>query len=187
MSTDWRRLWALALMLAIPPFVGGPLVSVAGASPVCTAAPSGLTSWYPADGNANDIVGGQHGVLQNGAGFAAGEVGQTFDLNEIDQFVRVPNSSALSFTGSFTIDAWVLLRSYPPEFAPVVSKWNDLGFVNLRSYFLAVIPSGKLRFDVSTNGGFLGVANSRLIISAATVPLNAFTHVAGVFDGAPRP
>lgn len=56
MRTDRRLLSALGFMLAAFSFVGGPLVSVAGASAVCAPAPSGLTSWYPADGNANDTA-----------------------------------------------------------------------------------------------------------------------------------
>jgi len=33
----------------------------------CLPAPAGLISWWPGDGNANDIFGTNHGTLQGGA------------------------------------------------------------------------------------------------------------------------
>src|SRR5207245_1589335 len=42
-------------------------------APVC-AVPFGLVSWWPGDGNANDVVDGNNGTLLNGAAFGAGEV-----------------------------------------------------------------------------------------------------------------
>jgi len=154
----------------------------------CITAPSGMTNWWPADGNAFDIIGGEHGSLQGGATFAPGEVAQAFSLDGSNDFVLVPNdpAAAFNFTGSFSIDAWIFLKAAPPQFAPVVSKWNDIPFGNdKRNYFLAVEPFAgalRLRFDVSADGKFLG-GHSALIFSADTIPLNTWTHVAGVFDG----
>lgn len=42
-----------------------------------------MVSWWPGDGNANDIIGGNHGTLQNGANFASGMVGQAFSFSGI--------------------------------------------------------------------------------------------------------
>ena len=41
----------------------------------CVAAPSGLVSWWPGDGNPTDIQNGNDGTLVNGATFATGLVG----------------------------------------------------------------------------------------------------------------
>ena len=46
----------------------------------CVAAPSGMVSWWPGDGNADDIVDGSPGTLQGGATFAPGMVGQAFSF-----------------------------------------------------------------------------------------------------------
>jgi hypothetical protein len=154
----------------------------------CVTAPTGLTNWWPADGNAFDIIGGEHGTLQGGATFDAGEVVQAFSLDGVNDYVLVPNDPAASFNfaGSFSIDAWINLKSAPPEFAPIVSKWNDIPFGNdQRSYFLAVQPFGgalRVRFDVSADGQFLG-GHSSARVSADTIPLNTWTHVAATFDG----
>ena len=153
----------------------------------CVTAPSGMTDWWPADGNAFDIIGGQHGALQGGATFDTGKVAQAFSLDGSNDYVLVPNNpaAAFNFAGSFSIDAWIFLKSAPPEFAPIVSKWNDIPFGNEnRSYFFAVqnISGLRLRFDVSQDGHFLG-GHSSLVISADLVPLNTWSHVAAVFDG----
>lgn len=152
----------------------------------CVTPPSGMTNWWPADDNTFDIIGGEHGSLQGGATFDTGRVARAFSLDGTNDFVRVPNdpSAAFNFTGSFTIDAWIFLKANPAEFAPIVSKWNDIG-VHQRNYFLAVQVFGgarRLRFDVSGDGLFLG-GHSSIIYSADTIPLNTWTHVAGVFNG----
>src|ERR1051326_5483155 len=73
-------------------------------TPTCVTPPSGMLGWWPGDGNANDISGqGKNGMLVNGTGFAAGEIGQAFSFNGVNQNVHV-NSSA-SIRGASTITA----------------------------------------------------------------------------------
>ena len=77
---------------------------------VCTQPPASLVSWWPGDGNADDIWGGNNGTLQNGVSFVAGEVGQAFHFDSAStQFVEIPNSNNLNFerTDPFSIDAWI--------------------------------------------------------------------------------
>src|ERR1035441_4043617 len=59
----------------------------AGAKTNCTAAPSGLVSWWPGDGFALDVAGTNNGTLQGGAAYSAGEVGQAFSLDGTNGFV----------------------------------------------------------------------------------------------------
>jgi Concanavalin A-like lectin/glucanases superfamily len=165
------------------------LAPTSATADTCVFPPAGMTNWWPTDGNAFDIIGGNDGTLQGNAGFAAGMVAQAFNLDGAGDFVLVPNdpAAAFNFHGSFTIDAWVLLNSAPPQFAPIVSKWNDIG-VNHRGYFLAidtrVLNDGvpRLRFDVSQDGLFVG-GHSSIRLSNVVFPLNIWTHVAAVFNG----
>ena len=46
----------------------------------CIAPPTGLVSWWPGDGNTNDIQGSNIGTLMGSATYAAGLVGQAFIL-----------------------------------------------------------------------------------------------------------
>lgn len=143
----------------------------------CAPQPSGLVAWYPGDGNADDITANaNNGTLQGGATFAAGMVQQAFSFNGTSAFVSAPSSPANSLTGSFTIDAWVRVSAYSSVFTPIVSKWNDVTSQN-RSYFLALNGNGNLQLTVSPDRFSFTSA-----VSGSPVPLNQFTHVAGVFN-----
>src|SRR5262249_36196748 len=50
----------------------------AGKCKPCVTPPPNMVSWWPGDGNANDIQDGNNGTLQGGATFAPGEVRQAF-------------------------------------------------------------------------------------------------------------
>ena len=88
----------------------------------------GIVSWWPGEGNADDIVGGNHGALKNGATFAPGIVGQAFsfpttsttgvDVFEVarirqlfppDPRVEISRDASLKLMGPLTVAAWVLL------------------------------------------------------------------------------
>src|SRR6185295_10275127 len=47
----------------------------------CVAPPPQMVAWYPADGNALDIQGGNNGGLRGNVTFASGEVGQSFQFD----------------------------------------------------------------------------------------------------------
>jgi len=71
----------------------------------CVQPPGNLLSWWPGDGNADDIKGGNDGSLQNGATFAPGMVAQAFFFDGIDDHVVIGNLGAAPTQG--TIDFWV--------------------------------------------------------------------------------
>ena len=70
----------------------------------CVPAPAGLVSWWPGDGNADDIAGTHDGTLHNGATFAAGLVAQAFQFDGVDDYVDVGPGFDLD---AMTLDAWV--------------------------------------------------------------------------------
>src|SRR5207248_1929649 len=77
-------------------------------SPSCLYAANGLVAWWTGDGNAEDIVGGHNGTLENGVAFAEGKVEKAFALDGVDDYVNVPYNPILDpGTNSFTIQAWV--------------------------------------------------------------------------------
>src|SRR6266567_3096859 len=84
----------------------------------CAPPPSGLVMWLPGDGNANDIVSGNNGSLQNGASFAPGKVGQALSLDGVNDFVTFPVIFSVVPTGNHprTVDFW--FNANPSQVAP---------------------------------------------------------------------
>ncbi len=76
----------------------------------CTPAPSGLVSWWPGEGNGNDIAGGNNGTLKGNTTFAPGEVNQAFVFDGNGDGVVVGNPTNLQLQ-NFTIEAWVKRNS----------------------------------------------------------------------------
>src|SRR5437016_9411593 len=131
----------------------------------CVSPPSGLVSWWPGGGNANDIVGSNSGVLEGGVSFVTGEVGPAFSFNGVDGDVRVPNSSSLSFgqADSFSIDYWVSATSVPPaaanSLAAAMYVLDKQAQGNLPGYQSAILVNGSDTFFVPDG------VNSVLIVS----------------------
>lgn len=72
----------------------------------CTPPPDGLISWWPGDGNANDIIGSNNGALVGGATFTAGEVGQAFSFDGIDDIVLAPATGFPTGAAPRTVAFW---------------------------------------------------------------------------------
>ena len=76
----------------------------------CVEPPAGLISWWPGDGNADDIIGGHDGTPVNGAGFAPGFVAEAFSFDGVgggrNDRVDLP-SEALNGLSDFTVDLWI--------------------------------------------------------------------------------
>ena len=89
----------------------------AGKCPIeeaCVPPPSGLVGWWPGEGNANDVIGGNNGILEGGATFTPGIVGQGFRLDGTNSYVQIPDAEALKPT-NVTVEAWVWLDPSLPS------------------------------------------------------------------------
>ncbi|MCW5555650.1 MAG: S8 family serine peptidase [Verrucomicrobiae bacterium] len=72
----------------------------------------GIVSWWPGDGNASDVVDGNHGTLVGSAAYGPGIVGTAFVLNG-QRGSGVPVGLATNLQSpDFTIEAWIK-RSSP--------------------------------------------------------------------------
>lgn len=119
--------------------------------PPCAAAPSGLISWWPAEGNGNDETGFNNGVLENGASFGSGEVGQAFSFNGVSQYVEIPDSPTLR-PASVTVECWFNASAITYEGNTVMSKpVGSAGFDSFKIW----LANGNLNgcAGTSTNGG----------------------------------
>jgi Immunoglobulin I-set domain. len=94
------------------------LFALNASAQTCASPPSGLIGWWPAEGDGQDLAGGNNGNLVNGASFATGTVGQGFQFDGNHAAVVVSNSPAYHVQ-DFTIEAWIqrasttIASSYP--------------------------------------------------------------------------
>jgi hypothetical protein len=150
--------------------------------------PSGLVSWWPAEGNANDIYGSNHGTL-NGASFASGKVGQAFSFSPratSGDSVLVLNDASLN-PSAITVDAWFYANSIS-DGDPIVEKTGWIIVTNGGvlagldyGYKLGIRDDGKVYFTVyiQESGGSAGFRSS----PGASVSTGLWYHVAGTYDG----
>ena len=137
--------------------------------------PSGLVAWWPGDGNAADIIGAHHGLLQNGATFATGFVGEAFLLKAAsDASVRVPDNPALDPT-NITISAWVKPSSYPTAGCVVVRKQGG----DTTMQYLLQLGDGATAGVPHFNCGITAYQP----VGPTPLPLNQWSHIVGTYDG----
>ncbi|MGA2786622.1 MAG: LamG-like jellyroll fold domain-containing protein [Verrucomicrobiota bacterium] len=140
----------------------------------CVPAPSGLTGWWPAEGNANDSVGGNSGTLVNSVSFTTGEVSQAFLFDGVSSYVSIPDSPSLdSFTTSITIETWIKVNQTTANsnWKGIVTKGNSSWRLQGRAGAKTVVFSAN---GVSPNVDLYGSRN---------VNDGQWHHVAGVYDG----
>jgi hypothetical protein len=132
-------------------------------------APAGLVGWWRAENNAQDSAGTNHGVLRNGAGFAAGRVGQAFALDGTDDCIEIPDAPALRPV-SVTLEAWVAFDVIS-GLQVLLTKPQGQGVGQSESYAL------QLEFG-TLKGAVRGIA-----LSAPFTPVaGRWHHLAYTFD-----
>ncbi len=126
-----------------------------GSPAACVPPPSGMVGWWPGDGNAMDVVGGNNGTLQGGATYGTGEVGQAFSFNGTG-YASVPHSPLWDFNANdFTIELWANFNS--------VGGWetfvaDDNGSGNNPKWFFSIGYDGAgLAFCKNNYGSVTGL------------------------------
>ena len=128
-----------------------------------------MISWWPGEGNANDIYGIFPGTLIGGTTFASGKVGQAFSLDGVNDYF---NTSYNPTHPDITIDAWVKPNSVSSG-SITVYAWMD----GLYAYSdILYIVNGKLRFYMWDGG-------PKTVESITTLVPGNWYHVAGTWFG----
>jgi hypothetical protein len=78
----------------------------------CDPVPSGIVSWWPAEGSTNDFVGTNNGVLAGTAGYTNGYVGQAFNFLATGDGVSTPTGGFPTGTNNRTMECWVYINSF---------------------------------------------------------------------------
>lgn len=145
----------------------------------CIEPPQGVSAWWPADGTADDAVGTNNGVMQNGATFVPGLSDQAFSLDGIDDYVSVADVPELNPTEAITVSVWVNRTAIVGFADPIVKKAGMVGGSQLRGYALEFSSSNPIDviFWVYLDG--LGWSRNE----QAHIPFGEWTHISGVYDG----
>ena len=179
----YRRALSASEIQAI--YAAGSAGKCVPATSTCVTPPSGVVGWWPAEGNPNDAVSGNHGTLQGGVTFAPGKVGQGFRLDGTNSYVQIADSAALK-PANVTVESWVWLDSNitTPRVEYLIFKKNSWDFL-FEGYSLLKEsrPNGdgtytdRFSFVVSSGG------NQVITYSTTAVQRGVWYHVAGTYDG----
>ncbi len=137
----------------------------------CTPPPSGLVSWWPGEGNGNDIAGGNNGTLKGNATFGAGKVNEAFVFDGNGDGVVVGNPTNLRLQ-NFTVEAWVK-RGSTNQASLNVGGGVVFGYGHA-GYSLFIGDNGTI---------FLGSIEVSFVQSVQKVTDTAFHHVAVTKNG----
>lgn len=138
----------------------------------CSSLPSGAVGWWKAEGNANDVLEANNGVIHNGATFSTGLVGQAFSFDGTDDYVSVNRSIQDNFTIEFWLNTTQVVGTDSGQWyegrglvdAEVRTVTNDFG-VTLRNgkvLFGVGNPDVTIRSGVVADGNWHHVAATRL-------------------------
>jgi len=143
---------------------------------------SGMVSWWPGEGDANDIVGTNNGALQNGLDFAEGEVGKAFNYTSNTMDVRVPASDSIDVGNGagFTVELWVNPTAAPLNGNAPLVEWNDDTYWGVHLAVNYNGEPGNLYANVVDDGGGWHFINS----GGGALTSNIWQHVALTYDKA---
>ncbi|MFH1725559.1 MAG: LamG-like jellyroll fold domain-containing protein, partial [Elusimicrobiota bacterium] len=139
--------------------------------PDCAEPPSGLVSWWPANGDAGDIWGSDDGAPANGAAFAQGKVGQAFSLDGDDDYIETGQTFADD--QSHTISAWVYWRGDTSWAHQEVVGWWDP----------SVLPWQHRMFLGPAKGSHVLRYGDDWQDTGAVLPMNRWTFLSATYDG----
>ena len=145
------------------------------------ADPLGITAGYAFDETsgttAADASGhGITGTLTNGPTFTPGKNGNAVTLDGVNDYVNLGNPTALQFTGSMTVGAWVYASAFPADDAAVVSK-RAAGEVGFQLDITKDTGPRTIGFKLTDSTG-----GQMLRYGATTLQLNTWYYITGVYN-----
>jgi len=171
----------IAALLALTCVV---LAIPSGVSAACVNPPPGLASWWPGEGNANDVIGGNPGIVSGGISFTAGAVGQAFRFDGTSGSIMVPASTNLNVGAGpgFTVECWIKPADLTP-LHPIV-EWNDGARLGVHFYHSTAWCgdhfAGNLLANITDTGGNYHPLSS----GPGLLTTSNFQHVALAYDKA---
>jgi hypothetical protein len=145
---------------------------------ICTSAPGGLGAWWRGENNALDSRGANHGTLVNGATFTNGIVGQSFQLDGVDDYVDAGELDVLRGADAITVMAWVKKSHLNTSVGGILGQWNTSPGSDNR--FLLYNGEGA---DMHRGTIVIQLDDGSLasVVGSSNFPVDEWVHVAGVW------
>ena len=125
---------------------------------------------------AGDFFGDHDGTISGAIWDSSGKYGAALDFDGTDDKVTIPDSAALDFTDTFTLEAWVRPEA-TGTLKPVISK-VALSGTRASGYRLSVEGTyGKPNGTVAADG------TGAWVTGTAALPVNDWSHIALTSDG----
>ena len=138
----------------------------------CDPTPSGIVSWWAAEGNAYDQISGNNGTLSGAVSYIPGEVGQAFQFNASQAMVLLGNPTNL-WLQNFTIECWIKRSS--STISSLNSSEADLFNAGLDGYGFGINGDGSMFLTQ------VGVGN--VTLGLGLTDTNNWHHVAVTKNG----
>jgi hypothetical protein len=163
MALTWLRKAAITLLLIL-------------SSGTLRAQESGLLAWWKFDGGAGNVAldsvsGGKDAILNHFA-WEPGVSGTALKFDGFTSFVSREDRATPHFDGSFTVEAWIALQSYPVNWVAIIDQEKE----QKAGYFLGVDSRGRLGLQVEV------WADWQQCLSTENLPLERWNHVVGTYD-----
>lgn len=148
----------------------------------CQPTPTGVVSWWAADGNATDLVSTNHGILQGGASaHLPAYVDRGFSFDGTNGYVTIADSPALR-PAQFTIETWVKFDSLFSQTTGAAAgvqflahKQNTRPNNWFSAYALLKNSSHRIGFDLISSN-----QTEVFLSSSSVVQTGVWYHVVGV-------
>lgn len=141
-----------------------------------------LVSWWPAEGDADDVSGGNHGKLLNGVAFASGRIGQAFSFDGNNDGISILKTASLNMgPNDFSIEAWVKLDRAQTHQGAIFFNYAGVPY-----YALFVTADAKARVLFRPGYALTGNDNDPFVAAAGTTSLRdgQWHHLVGVRSSA---
>src|SRR5205814_2229206 len=153
----------------------------------CVTLPSGLISWWKADGTAQDVQGVNYGALQGQASYVSGKVGQAFSFDGANDGVSFGNPASLRLQ-NFTIEAWIKRSDTNKASSDIFSAGTIFGY-GYSGYAFVVNDDGRTGLG---KVGISGVSSTKAVrdmnwhhVAVTKVGTSVVFYIDGVGETAP--
>ena len=104
--------------------------------------------------------------------YVPGISGNAIKLDGFRTYIRRNAARLNSLTGSFTVESWIALASYPWSWSPIV----DCSYPKIKGFFFGIDQEGRTGFNIATGSSWFEV------VSEEKISLGEWNHVAAVFE-----